>query len=182
LGKILPKNPLRIWLPEVSKGSDFFTLLLLLEMDKLLENSKIIISDQCFINLENCKKGNIDNSIIENSFSNFKRFSPNSDITKYVVQEGKKYQIKKELLKNIFTLRGSFMEIKLPYKPNLVLFRNRLIYYNHVKEQKAINQLYETMAAGGFLITGVKENISMFEIDKKFRIYQQEEQIYKRNF
>jgi chemotaxis protein methyltransferase CheR len=182
LDKILVKKPLRIWIPEVSLGSEYYSLLIYLHQQGLINNSKIIISDISHNNLELCRRGNISPSIIANSESNFKRIDENNDLYKYIEKKDNSFFIKKEFLKNTFIYKNSIEDIKLPYKPNLVLFRNKLIYYTHVREQKVINLLHKNMEGGGFLITGVKENIGMFDIDKKFKLYNEDEQIYKRHF
>ncbi len=182
LDRITEKSILKIWLPEVSKGSDYYSLVILLAKNNLLAKAKIIISDISQSNLELCRQGYINPSIINNSISNVKRLDELDNINKYTHTIGGKTFINKELLKNTFAYRSSMMDITLPYNPNLVIFRNRMIYFNHVKEQKAINKLYNTISGGGYLITGIKENISDFDIEKKFRIFNQEEQIYKRYF
>lgn len=182
LNNILEKNPLKIWIPEVSLGSDYFSLVIYLKQQNLLSNSKIIISDQSHINLEKCRLGELNQSILMNSESNFKRINEHNTFYDSIEKRGNNSFIKKELLNKTFIYKCSMEDIKLPYKPNLVIFRNRFIYYSHPKEQKIINLLHRAMDGGGFLITGVKENIGLFDIDKKFRLIDEEEQIYKRHF
>ncbi len=182
LDKILEKSPLKIWIPEVSRGSDYYSLLIYLHQHQLLKKSKIIISSQSHTNLDKCRIGAINSKLILNSESNFKRLNESYKLEDFVEKKGLKYFIKKEFLTNTYIYKNSIEDINMPYQPNLVLFRNRMIYYTHVKEQKVINILHSNIVGGGFLINGVNENIAMFDIDKKFRLYDQEEQIYRRHF
>lgn len=182
LNNIMKKSPIKIWIPEVSKGSDYFSLVIFLQQHNLLKDSKIIISDQSHLNLEKCRLGELDSSILMNSESNYKRIDEHNVINNYIDKYISNSTVKKELLSKTFIYRSSLEAIKLPYKPNLVFFRNKMLYYTHVKEQKTINILHKAMEGGGFLITGIKENIGLFDIDRKFKIYDEEEQIYKRHF
>jgi len=182
LDKILVKKPLRIWIPEVSQGSEYFSLLIYLHKYKLINKSKIIISDMSQSNLELCRKGIISSTIISNSENNIKRIDESDDLNNYIERIDQSIFIKKELIKNTFIYKNSMEDINLPFNPNLILFRNKFISYTHVREQKIINLFHKKMEGGGFLITGIKENIAIFDIDKKFKVYNEEEKFYKRHF
>ena len=179
----LPRSAqLKIWIPEVSQASDYYSIVIILKKLGLLAKSKIIISDESRINLDKCKQGELDSNIINTSENNIKRFDAGDDLYNYVSQSGRKFYIDKSLLKSTYIQKGGILDMDLPFKPNIVLFRNKMIYFNPVKEQKVINKIHQEMVGGGFLITGVKEDISAFEIKGKFRIHIKEEQIYKRSF
>jgi len=180
---LLPNNvQLKVWIPEVSQASDYYSLLIMLKKLGILSKSKIVITDESSINLEKCRQGELDSNIINSSESNIKRLDASEDLYNYINQSGRKFYIDRKFLKTTYIQKGGVLDVSLPFKPNLVLFRNRMIYFNQVKEQKVINQVHKQMVGGGFLITGVKEDISAFEIRGKFRLHNQEEQIYKRNF
>ncbi len=182
LEEILSKNTIKIWLPEIGNGSDLYTLLIILDHYNLRQKARITVSDISKINIERIRKGELSKDIISNSTLNLKHFDQNLSLNDYTYQKDKHYFINKDLLRNIFTIKSTLLQTKPIYTPNLVIFRNKMIYYNHVLEQKAINHLHKNMAGGGFLITGIKEDIGLFEIDKKFRLINKEEQIYKRNY
>jgi len=180
---MLPRNAqLKIWIPEVSQASDYYSLIIMLKKFGILTKSKVAISDESNINLEKCRHGELDSNIINTSESNIKRLDASEDLYNYVSQSGRKFYLDKSLLKTTYIQKGGVLDISLPFKPNLVIFRNKMIYFNPVKEQKVINKLHKEMVGGGFLITGVKEDISAFEIKGKFRVHNKDEQIYKRSF
>ena len=179
---ILSKGNLKIWLPELSNASDLYTLLIVLDYYKLRSKARITVSDLSNLNIDASKKGELSRDILSNSILNLKHFNPDINIADYTYQVNKQSYINKELLMNVYSVKGDFFEAKPSYSPNLVLFRNRMIYYNHVREQKAINFLHKTMSGGGFLFVGIKEDLTTFEINKKFRLLNKDEQIYKRNF
>jgi len=179
----LPKStPLKVWIPEVSQASDYYSLVVFLKRINALKNTKIAITDESITNLDKCRAGEVDSNIINTSESNIKRFDATADLYNYIKQSGRKFYVDKSLLKNTYIQKGGVLDVNIPFKPNLVLFRNKMIYFNQVKQQKAINQIHKQMLGGGFFITGVKEDISNFEIKGKFKVHNKEEQIYKRNF
>jgi chemotaxis protein methyltransferase CheR len=179
---MLKTGNIKIWLPEVSKGSDFYTLLIFLKINNLQDKVRIVISDESQQNLDLCKTGFIDNNLLINSEMNIKRLDSHLVLNNYLETKDKKTYLKAELMKGFIALKGNLLSTTLPFVANIILFRNKMIYYNHVKEQKVINHFYQNLTNGGYLIVGVKEDLTLFDIDKKFKLYNQEEQIYKRHF
>ncbi len=179
---ILQRGQIKIWLPELNKASDLYSLLIILNHYGIRDKVRITVSDISSINIDKSRKGELSKEILSNSILNLKHFDPNLDLKNYTYEQSKTTYINKELLRGVFSVKGDFFDVKPSYSPNLIIFRNKLIYYNHIREQKAINYLYQNMLGGGFLITGTKEDIGIFEIDKKFRLFNEDEQIYKRNF
>lgn len=182
LDKILEKGQINIWLPELNKATDLLSLLILLNHYNIRDKAIITVSDISSINIENSINGELTREILTNSIINLEHFDPNIDLKDYTYQENNTTYINKEILEGVYYLKGDFFDVKPSYASNLVIFRNKLIYYNHHREQKAINYIHKNMVGGGFLITGSKENIETFDIDKKFTIYNSEEQIYKRDY
>ena len=152
----IKRGQLKIWLPELSKASDLYTILIILDYYKIRNNARITVSDISDINLENSKTGKISRNILPNTILSLKRFNPDINISDYTYTANNNTFINKDLLKNVIRIKGSFLDTKPSYAPNIVLFRNRMIYYNHVLEQKAINHLYNTIAGGGLLFVGTK--------------------------
>jgi len=180
--EIIKRGQLKIWLPELSKASDLYTILILLDYYNIRSKARITVSDLSSINIEESKTGLISRDILPNTILSLKRFNPDINLDNYTYTSNNQTYIKKELLNNIFRIKGAFLETKPSYTPNIVLFRNKLIYYNHVLEQKAINHLYNTIAGGGLLFVGTKEDLTSFEINKKFRLINKDEQVYKRAY
>jgi chemotaxis protein methyltransferase CheR len=182
LDPLLEKSTLQIWVPEVSKGSELYSLLILLDYYGLIDKARILATDSSVRNLAYCKQGIIADDIVITSTGNFERFDATGSLQKYLHNADRKYTLRKDLLRHVSFQRGEVLSLFPTLKPNIVLFRNKMIYYLPSKSVRVINYLHQHMEAGGFLITGVQENIEQYEIERKFRIHHKEEQIYRRNF
>ncbi len=184
--RFLPKaaegEELKIWVPEVSKGEELYTLLIVLKEAGLLHKTRIIASDMCKANLEQCRKGAFPSPKMFESESNYKRYNLKNNFNDYFDKNDLRMSLKHELLSKVIFITGFVLNINLPFKPNFVLFRNKMIYYNHVLEQQAINKVHGQMSGGGLLCLGIMEDIEIFEIHGKFRVEDQEEKIYRRSY
>lgn len=184
--KFLPKasatEELKIWIPEVSKGEELYSLLIVLKETGLLNKSRILATDICKTNLEQCRRGVFPTPKMIESESNFKRYNLKNNFMDYFDKSDLRVTLKHELLSKVIFLPGFVLNVNLPFKPNFVLFRNKMIYYNHVLEQQAINKVHSLMTGGGLLCLGIMEDIEIFEINGKFRIEDQEEKIYRRAY
>jgi chemotaxis protein methyltransferase CheR len=179
--QIIEKENLKIWMPEVC-AEELFTLCVVLKDANLLHNTTIMATSQSYDYIEQIRKNTIEIQEIDQVRANFKRYENHDEVDKYVFSNDKRTYILKELLQKVHFQHFDIFNCKLPVKPNLVLFRNRLLSYNHSMEQKVLNRIYESLPGGGYLIVGVKENLEMFLIQDKFRIIDAEESIYKRMF
>ena len=178
---ITEKENLKIWLPE-GAPEELFSLSIVLYELNVLNQSHIVVSGQSIEYLEKMRRNGFEIQDFENAEANYIRYNSHGDFKKYFDQSEKKFFLKKELLLKVHYQTADIFSIKLPYKPNLVLFRNRFLFFNHALEQKVINRFYDLMPGGGVLVCGIKENLEIFLVQDKFRIVDVEESIYKRLF
>lgn len=175
------KENLKIWLPE-GAPEELFSLCIVLHEMNLLNQSHIVVSGQSLEFLEKMRRNGFEIQEFDQAEANYIRYNSHGDFKKYSELVEKKYFVHKELFLKVHYQTSDVFSIKLPYKPNLVLFRNRFLFFNHALEQKFINKFYESMPGGGVLISGIKENLDIFLIQDKFRIVDAEESIYRRLF
>jgi chemotaxis protein methyltransferase CheR len=61
-----------------------------------------------------------------------------------------------------------------------VLFRNQLIYFNQLLQDKTLNAVHSSLAPGGYLVLGAKETLENTNSNNKFTVVNDSEKIYKK--
>ncbi len=179
--KLLPKfenENVNIWLPELVSSHELFSLLVMLEEDKLIDSTKIICNSQSNKIIEEVKEGIIPLKTLEISKQNFKRLELHTSFEDYFYLEEGKTKINKSLLKNVEFINNSFFLEGPTQYINIVLFRNRMIYYNSKLQNKAEDIILQSIKKGGFIALGIKERICNSNIDL-CESFDCNEQIYK---
>jgi len=62
----------------------------------------------------------------------------------------------------------------------LVLFRNQMIYYNQILQDKVLYQLSNSVVPGGYLAIGAKETLENTNSINKFSVFNDIDKVYKK--
>jgi chemotaxis protein methyltransferase CheR len=155
--------PISIWSAASSTGQEIYSILMQIK-DKLPSlNGRLSIdaSDISTDALKKAKSGNYNGLDVQ-------RGLPITTMMKYFDQlEDESWQVNQEIsrIPNFFEfnlLTGSFPVSRY----DIVFCRNVLIYQNMENKQKIVNELYDSIRPGGFLVLGNGE--SFIGIDTKF--------------
>jgi len=68
----------------------------------------------------------------------------------------------------------------IPGGIKLIIFRNQMIYYNQLLQDKVLYQLTNSVVPGGYLAIGVKETLENTNTSNKFTVFNDLEKIYKK--
>lgn len=177
----LHKNPfVKIWIPESVNGEEVYTLSIVLKETGLYDKSRLFVSSMSKHNLESVKNRNFSLAKFEAYNTNYKRYAPNNDLKGFFDISNNQAVIKKDLLNNVTFLHINMFKDAFPGKVHLVLFRNKMIYFNQPLQVRAVNILHEHLLPGGFFIIGAMENLEKGLYDKKFLTVNDHERIFKK--
>jgi len=182
---ILPRykneDELKIWIPEITTDDELYSLLIILYDTELLPISKIYATSVSSKILDNAKRGHIDIKRMEVNIANFKRLEGSSNINQYFIQEEKKAIFRQSLLENVRFLKHDIINDPPPLLGfRLVLFRNRMLYYNPQLQSKIIAKINNSIIPGGYFIIGINETIEGFTTTEKLTVVNPSEKIYKK--
>ncbi len=180
--RLLPdfKNAcINVWLPELVSSHELLSLLIILKEDNLIESTKIFCNSCSYKIIEEVKEGTIPFKSVEISKQNFKRLELHTNFENYFNCIDGKTKIEESLLKNVEFINNSFF-IEGPTRGiDIVLYRNRMIYYNSKLQFKAEDEIFKYIKKeGGYLALGIKERISNNHLDI-CETFDFNEQIYK---
>lgn len=180
LPKLSTKSPYTILLPEASTGEELYSLIIILHESRFLQNVNIIVSSSSENHLKRIKNGQFLKKELDNNEPNYKRYGGNSVLRNYLIQEKNKIYFDEKMLQNVTFLHQNVSEIKNIENLNLILFRNKIIYYNTLKQNRVLRHLSMQLENGGFMILGIKENIESNLIELNLSEVNKFENIFKK--
>lgn len=179
--KLSKLSNISIWMPDETTGEELFTLLIVLKEAEILEKSEIFVTSQTQRHGKYMQTGTLTARKLEISNSNYQRYGGNSDFYNYYSQEKKRANIDVSLLKKVsFKKQDVTLYDDIIGNFDLIVFRNRMIYYNKELQNKVLSQVYNSLNKNGFLFIGVKENIENWEFKDRLKQVHKHERIYRK--
>jgi len=182
---LLPKNiannqNFKIWIPEVTSGEELYSLLIILKKAQLIDKVQIIASSISDINLERIKSGLFDSKKIEVNDANYARIYNDNGLSDYytIKEDGAYWDI--SLIENVKLIKQNIIFDDYPKGTKLIFFRNQMIYYNQILQERYMKIMYNSLVPGGHLLIGNNEKIDYWNSDKDFVLVSDTECIYKK--
>jgi len=171
----------KILVPGVTSGDDLFTLLILLKEAGILTDAKVVATSLSELRLEQIKNGGLfDLKKIEIGEANYKRFTDTSSLSAYYSVEGVKARMNSDLLENVELKKYSFLTDEALKGFHLVIYRNRMIYFNPSLQDAVTDKLIRSTLLGGIISIGSKESLETTSYMSKLNVLNKEEKIYKK--
>jgi len=170
----------KIWLPNSVSGDELFSLAILLSEMGMLEKVQILVSCLSDTSIETIKSGIFQGHKMEISIDNYIRSNGSSSLSDYCTNVDGQIIRDTSLIRNVtFFKQNTFLE-PLPQGVKLVLFRNKMIYFNQTLQCKVLKTLYQATVRGCVLVVGIKESINSLYGNNEFTLINNTESIYKR--
>lgn len=182
LKNLFEKNheKIRIWMPGCATGDELYSLAIILHESCLHEKVEVLASSISMRCIEQIKTGLFHPKKLETNLANYQRFKGKNDFTTYYTHSATKTQWDTGLIKNVRFLKPMSLFREPPNNVHLIIYRNRMLYYNNNMQQKVLDTLYHSLVPDGFLIIGTKETILNFPVKHKFTVVNELESIYKK--
>ncbi|OFY84324.1 MAG: hypothetical protein A3F72_14555 [Bacteroidetes bacterium RIFCSPLOWO2_12_FULL_35_15] len=178
---ILPKlktNPkLDFWHAGCSSGEEVYTMAMVLQDRNLLHKSTALATDLSATILEQAKKGEYSNVLVNRYLKACKQYCPNSKLEDWFEIGEHDSKIKEKYKKHIQFLRHNLVQEPMNKKFDIIFCRNVMIYFDDVLKMKVLKLFHSCLKEGGFFIIGYYdmlpiEHRSLFELyDSTTRIY-----------
>jgi len=169
----------KIWLPNSVSGDELFSLAIMLKEMDLLKTAQILVSSMSNKSIENIKSGIFSNGKLDISTDNYIRANGEFDLSKYLISKDGNMYRDVTLIENVsFFRQNSFLE-PAPPGVKLIMFRNKMIYFNQTLQGRILKTLYNSMSPNGLLVIGAKESINNYYGNNEFYQISKTESIYK---
>jgi len=175
IANLLKENQkIKIWAPLCASGEEYYSLAILLKENGWSEKVDVFVSSMSNETLENIRNGRIENEKLEISAKNYSRFQGTAQFTNYLKTSGNISSIDKSLFNNTKFFKESIaFEYEIPHV-NLILFRNKFIYFNSSLQYRITDLLYNKLSVKGLLALGILEEVEgkFFPLNKNESVFQ----------
>jgi len=171
-----------IWFPEVSSGEELYSMAILLNELKLLDRVQFVAGSISRLRLEDLKAGRFDLSKMEVNQANFKRIFSDAELEDYYRKEGESGFIDPALLKHLKTVPQNTYYDQQPRNVKLIMWRNQMLYFNQILQERLLKSFYQRLVPGGHLIVGMNEKIDYWNAGKDYILVGDNENIYKKRY
>ena len=170
----------KIWLPMCASGEEYFSLAILLKESGYFDRVEIVVTSFSNTTLDQIQRGLMESEKLEISTRNYSRFQGISQLSNYSKTQGASVVFDKSLMANTkFYKEDQNFNHDIVHM-NLILFRNKMIYFNSTLQYKVCDIMYNKLAPKGLLVLGILEEIDVNSPSNKFAILNKEESIYQR--
>lgn len=180
LNKFKYSKKIKILIPECNSGEELYSLLIILKQETLLNDAKICLTSLSPINIDKIKKASLSLKQMEVNTANFLRFDENGNIFDFFTNKGSVLKLNEDLFLNTEIIENNLFTDKLQEEYDLILYRNKMIYYNQQLKTEALNILKNHLRKDGFIAVGTKEIINYPGVERDFVIVSESEKIYKK--
>lgn len=180
--KIISTGDNRIWMPSITSGEELYSLLIVLNELKLTQKIQVLCTSFTQQHIDDFKRGTYSLKKMEINNANYKRYKGKFQLSNYYTIQNNEAKMDEKLFDCVeFKVHNLFKD-KLPGKIKLLVYRNRMIYFNKKLQCEVINLLHQSLLPGGHFVIGIKENIDTCNADKKFILVNATERIYKKSY
>ncbi len=170
---------IKIWLPDTISGDELFSLMIVLKESNFDDRAEVYASSPIETIIEQIKTGFFQAHKFETSRDNYIRYKGEGDFGKYISIHKENYYRDISLIKNVKFLKQNINFDHQLQDMKLILYRNKMLYFNQNLHDKVMKKLSESIVQGGFLAIGNKEQLGLM-IAKSFRLVNEAENVFKR--
>ncbi len=177
----IEKTNYKIWLPDFTTGDEIFTLAIILNELNLSKKVKVYISSNSHTSISEQGFGIFSEKHFNTDEANYKRFKNEETayLKKYFTISNNNYIFNKKLIDNFIFINKKINDYQFQ-KMDLIIYRNKMIYFNLPYQDKILKLIYNYLLPGGILVIGVKETIEFNTIKDYFKEINKQNGIYKK--
>lgn len=183
--KILPgmladtKHPM-ILIPDALSGDEIYSMSILLKesgLDHRIRLTATCINDRLRKQIENSP---LSRGRYKNCQDNYMIFNPDSSLDKYFLQRDGKYYPKPGMHEHLDIKVHTEDQANPAGQANLILYRNRTIYFTPVHSQEVISRMLDQSVDGCIFILGLKESANYLGFKGRVHVISADLNIYSK--
>jgi len=117
--------------------------------------------------------------MIENE-NNYREYNPFQNFNQYYKPDGKNILMENDLIKHVRFSYHNLVTDPFPNGFDIVFCRNVMIYFDSRAKTKILDQFYDSLNPGGWLIIGFFDTMSHLIDNKKFELLDEQAKIFRK--
>ncbi len=173
---------IKLWIGAFDSGEELYSLCILLKEMDLLDRIQIYASTISTEITKKIQSGKVDAKQLEVNEANYDRSNSSNKYSDYYTSPNINgfIQIDTSLIKDVTFVKQDSTYNDPPSGMKLVLFRNQIIYFNQILQDKILNVVSNSLVPGGYLVLGAKETLENTNASNKFTLVNDSEKIYRK--
>lgn len=172
----------KIWHAGCASGEEVYSMAIILREEGLFHKTQIYATDFNPLILRHAKKAEYPISRIKEFTVNYQKAGGKRSFSDYYKADDETAKLNENLKKNIVFANHNLVIDSVFAEMNLIVCRNVLIYFDRQLQDKVIGLFMESLAGGGFLCLGSKENLQFSPHFHTFEPVVEQERIYIKNY
>jgi len=169
----------RIWHAGCSTGEEVHSLAILLQEEGLLDRCVIYATDINPVALNIAKHGVFPIERIKEYTTNYQQTGGKEPFVNYYRTDGQNVIIDRSIRNRISFFQHNLCTDSVFAEIQLILCRNVMIYFNKDLQNRVFQLFRDSLAYGGFLCLGAKEDIRFSKVEPDFETFDPTSKIYK---
>ena len=170
----------RIWVAGCSTGEEVYSLAVMLAEEGLYDKCQIYATDLNDAALSMAREGIYSGESVKNYSVNYRKSGGKNTLTEYFYSKYDSVIISRDLKKNITFAKHNLVTDSAFNEMNLIMCRNVMIYFNQILQNRVLKLFRDSLYINGFLCLGVRESISLSNMESNFTKVNSRDNIYKR--
>jgi chemotaxis protein methyltransferase CheR len=171
---------IKVLIPECNSGEELFTFQIINSQIEYIKKTKVLLTTFSQSNVERILKGQQDGKKMETNIANFERFEEGSNLVDYFTNKTNISTIAPELLENTEIQVHNLISEDLTGIYDIILFRNKMLYYNPQLKIEVLKKLDSVLKPGGYIAVGVRESVDHPAWEQNYSLISESERIYKK--
>ncbi|MFH2142702.1 MAG: CheR family methyltransferase [Bacteroidota bacterium] len=174
------KDHVHIYFPDFCSGIEIISLLILLKDYNLSPKVRIYADTFTLKQLQNIECRQFSKEMFNYYRDNYKNVNPDFELSDNFISIGKFFNINPVIYNEIsLNLSEHKLNTQIPnILYDIIIYRNKLLYYNIDYCNSIINQLSDNLEINGFFITGTKDILLNRNFSNRLKLINFEERIY----
>lgn len=175
-------SKVKVWVAAFDSGEELYSLCIILKEMEIFDRFSIFASTISNETTKKIQSGKIDAKQLEINEANYDRSNGLKNYSNYYSSPNVNgyLQIDTSLIKDVTFVKQNSTYNDSPSGMKLVLFRNQIIYFNQLLQDKILNNIHSSLVPGGYLVLGAKETLENTNASNKFTLVNDSEKIYKK--
>jgi len=173
---------LKIWHAGCATGEEVFSFAIMLKEEGLLERTQIYATDFNPYVIEKARKGIFPIRYIKEYTANYQKAGGKESFSDYYHANDEWVIFDKSLSKNMVFAEHNLVTDGVFAEMNMIVCRNVLIYFNRELQNKVLGLLHSNLVTGGYLALGTKESLMFSDNQKKYKVVDARQKIFKKKY
>ncbi len=179
-GMLEYSNKSRILIPDTVSGEELYSMAILLKESGLDGQVGLTATCRNTSNKKQIENVPLTKSRFKYCQDNYVIFNPGANLDKYFLLRDGKYYWKSGLLSPADIIVQPEDQAGRTVHGTLILFRNRMIYYNPDKSRRIISRMLDQADEGCIFIIGIKESLNYLELKERVHVISSDLNIFSK--